>query len=138
MLQHINKMPDHIVKTLLNMMQASLVDGLSAPFNHIQRQCKHQTSQSMDFQGKNILMLAESKYRNILNNNTWTGIHTKGSKSVFQAGSKNSKGHHGNGEGPKCWNGCGGHHMVQDCKKPLSQKRIKASKKKFFAAKDKK
>jgi hypothetical protein len=83
-------------------------------------------------------MLAESEYRDMLNNNTWTGIHTKGTKPVFQAGGKNSKGHKGTGKGPECWNGCGGCHVVQDCKKPLDQNRITANKKKYFAAIDKK
>jgi hypothetical protein len=94
--------------------------------------------QGVDFQGENILMLAKSEYHDMLNDNTWTGIHTKGTESVFQAGGKNSKGHQGNGEGPECWNGCGGRHMVQDCKKPLDQKRISANKKKFYAALEKK
>jgi hypothetical protein len=39
-LQHINKMPDDIVKTLLNVMQTSSVDAFNARFNHIQRQRK--------------------------------------------------------------------------------------------------
>jgi hypothetical protein len=37
-LEHINKMPDDIVKTLLNVMQTSSVDAFNAQFNHIQRQ----------------------------------------------------------------------------------------------------
>jgi hypothetical protein len=142
-LQHINKMPDNIVKTLLNVMQTSSVDAFNAQFNHIQRQRKQnavlrQTRQRTDFQGENILMLAESEYRDLLNDNTWTGIHTKGTESVFQAGGKNSKGHQGAGEGPECWNSCGGRHVVQDCKKPLDQNRIAANKKKYFAAIDEK
>jgi hypothetical protein len=39
-LQHINKMPDNIVKTLLNVMQTSSADAFNAQFNHIQRQRK--------------------------------------------------------------------------------------------------
>jgi hypothetical protein len=77
-------------------------------------------------------MLAESEYRDMLNDNTWTGIHTKGTKSVFQAGGKNSKGHQGTGEGPKCWNGCGGRHVVQDCKPsctPSAARRLSRAKK---------
>jgi hypothetical protein len=142
-LQHINKMPDDIVKTLLNVMQTSSVDAFNAQFNHIQRQRKQnavlrQTGQGPDFQGENILMLAESEYRDMLNENTWTGIHTKGNESIFQAGQKNSKGNQGNGDGPECWNGCGGNHMVQDCKKPIDQNRVNANKKKFFDAIEKK
>ena len=141
-LQHINKMPDDMVKTLLNVMQTSSVDAFNAQFNHIQRQRKQnavlrQTGHSPEFQGENILMLAESEYRDMLNENTWTGIHTKGSESVFQAGTKNAKGHQER-EGPECWNGCGGRHMVQDCKKPHDQKRIAANKKKFYDAINKK
>ena len=83
-------------------------------------------------------MLAKSEYRDMLNNNTWTGIHKKGTESAFQAGGKNSKGHQGTGEGPECWNGCGARHMVQDCKTLLDQKRILANKKKFWAALEKK
>jgi hypothetical protein len=53
-LQHINKMPDDIVKTLLNVMQTSSVDAFNAQFNHIQRQRKQnavlrQTGQGTDF-----------------------------------------------------------------------------------------
>ena len=39
-LQHINKMPDDMVKTLLNVMQTSSVDAFNAQFNHIQKQRK--------------------------------------------------------------------------------------------------
>lgn len=75
-LQGVNKMLGNIIKSLLN-MQTSSVDAFNEQFN-----------QGPALQGENILMLAKSEYCNMLNENTWTGTHTKGSKSVFQAGSK--------------------------------------------------
>jgi hypothetical protein len=71
------------------------------------------------------------------NDNTWMGIHTKDTELASTAGINNFK-EKVAGEGPECWNGCGGRHMIQDCKKPINQKRLSASKKKFFDAKNKK
>ena len=116
--------------------------AFNAQFNHIQKQRKQnavlrQTGQGPDFIGENILMLAESEYRDMLNDNTWTGIHTKGSESIFQVGGSNTQ-ETPDDEGPECWNGCGGRHMVQDCKKPMDQKRVEANQKKYSVEQAKK
>jgi uracil phosphoribosyltransferase len=39
-IQHINKMPDDIVRTLLNVMQTSSVESFNQQFNHLQKQRK--------------------------------------------------------------------------------------------------
>jgi hypothetical protein len=82
-LQHINKMPEDIVPTLLNVMQTSSVESFNQQFNHLQKQREQnsvlrQTGAAASLHREDIFMLAESEYRDYANNNLWYGVHTKG------------------------------------------------------------
>jgi hypothetical protein len=134
-LQHINKMPVDIVRTLLTVMQTSSVDAFNAQFNNIQKQRKQnavlkKTGGHEEWNVDDIFTLAQSEYRDMLNDNTWNGIHTKGTDSIFQAGGGPPKG----GFEPECWN-CTGKHRVDECTQPKDQKRIEANRKKFLEKK---
>jgi hypothetical protein len=128
-LQHINKMPEDIVRTLLNVMQTSSVESFNQQFNHLQKQRKQnsvlrQTGAAASLCWEDIFMLAESEYRDYVNDNLSSGVHTKGTDSVFH----NSTGMPAKG-GPECWN-CLGPHRIDECKQFKDQLRIQANKKK--------
>jgi hypothetical protein len=72
-------------------------------------------------------MLAESEYRdNCVNDNLWSGVHTKGTDSVFH----NSTGTPAKRD-PECWN-CLGPHRIDVCKQSKDQLRMQANKKKWM------
>ena len=86
-LQHINKMPDDMVRTLINVMQTSSVEPFNSQFNNIQKQRKQnavlkKTGIGEDWNVDDIFTLAQSEYRDMLNDNTWNGIHTEGTEST--------------------------------------------------------
>jgi hypothetical protein len=129
-LQHINKMPEDIVRTLLNVMQTSSVESFNQQFNHLQKQRKQnsvlrQTGGAATLRWEDIFMLAESEYRDYVNDNLWSGVHTKGTNSVFHNSSESPA------KGPECWN-CLGPHRIEDCKQSKDQLRIQENKKKWM------
>jgi hypothetical protein len=129
-LQHINKMPEDIVRTLLNVMQTSSVDSFNQQFSHLQKQRKQnsvlrRTGGSASLRWEDIFVLAESEYRDYVNDNLWTGVHTKGTDSVFHNSTSTP------GKAPECWN-CLGPHRIDDCKQSKDQLRIQANKKKWM------
>jgi hypothetical protein len=74
--QHINKIPEDMVRTTLNIMQTSSVETFNAQFNIIQKQ---RTQNAMlkknggqdDWNVNDIFTLAQGEYLNMLNDNTW-------------------------------------------------------------------
>jgi hypothetical protein len=136
-LQHINKMPGDIVWTTINVMQTSSVEAFNAQFNNIRKQRKQnaglkKTQGHKDWNVDDIVILAQSEYHDMLNNNTWNGIHTKGMDSIFQAGGTNGppKG----GFEPECWN-CAGKHCVDECTQPKDPNHIETNRKKLLEQK---
>jgi hypothetical protein len=130
-LQHINKMPEDIVRSLLNVMQTSSVEPFNQQSNHLQKQRKQnsvlrQTGAAASLRWEDIFMLAESEYRDYVNDNLWSGVHTKGTDSVFH----NSTATPAKGD-PECWN-CLGPHRIDECKQSKDQLRIQANKKKWM------
>jgi hypothetical protein len=130
-LQHINKMPEDIVRTLLNVMQTSSVESFNQQFNHLQKQRKQnsvlrQTGAAASLRWEDIFMLAESEYRDYVKDNLWSSVHTKGTDSVFH----NSTGTPTKGD-PECWN-CLGPHYIDECKQSKDQLRVQANKKKWM------
>ncbi len=128
-------MPDDIVRTILNVMQTSSVNAFNARCNIIQKQRKQKavlkkTGGHDDWCVDDIFTLAQSEYRDMLNDNTWNGVHTKGTESIFQTGGTNGPPRIGAFE-PDCWN-CAGKHRVDECTKPKDQSRIEANRKIFL------
>jgi hypothetical protein len=66
-IQHINKMPEDIVRTLLNVMHTSSLDSFNQQFSHLQKQRKQnsvlrRTGGSASLRWEDIFVLAESEY----------------------------------------------------------------------------
>jgi hypothetical protein len=127
-LTSIHKLPEDIVKILIGVFQTTLVDEFNSTFNLLEKQRKQsavlrQTGASTGITAADIFTLAESKYRNMLQDNKWTSVHTTG-EAAFQSGM--DKGHFK----PECFN-CGGSHHAKECTKPRDEKRIHESMAKF-------
>jgi hypothetical protein len=123
-LTYIHKLPEDIIKILLQVFQTTSVDDFNATFHLLAKQRKQhavlrRTGAPPDFLPADIFTLAESEYRDMQTLNTWSGVHTKGS-SAFNAG------HPSDGTGTTtqlCFN-CGGPHHVKECKKPRDENKI--------------
>ena len=123
-LTYIHKLPEEMVKILLQVFQTTSVDDFNATFSLIEKQRKQQavlrrTGTGPDLLCADIFKIAESEYRDMLTLNTWTGAHTTGD-SVFHAGAKPG------GTGlfePTCFN-CNGLHHIKQCTKPRDKARI--------------
>jgi ferredoxin-fold anticodon binding domain-containing protein len=90
-LKHINKLPEDIVKTLLTVFQTSSVDSFNETFHLLQKTRKHaavlsQTGSLPSLTTDKIFKLAESDYRDMLQDSLWTGVTTTTGASTFAAG----------------------------------------------------
>jgi hypothetical protein len=75
------------------------------------------------------LPLAQTKYNEMLNENTWNGIHsTKSTESVSMLESQHAPPHMGAFD-QEYWN-CADKHHVDECRQPKDQTRIEANHKK--------
>jgi hypothetical protein len=128
-LTYIKKVPEDITKIMLQVMQASSVESFNETFHILEKQrklysvlCKTGRNDA-DITVDKIFTLAEAEYRDLHLDCKWTGIHTTGGESVFNAG-------HNRAWTPTCFN-CGGPHTDKECPKPQDQARIKIALKKF-------
>jgi hypothetical protein len=139
-LRHINKLPEDIIKTLLVVFQTSSVDSFNETFHLLQKTRKHaavlrQTGSTPTLSLEEIFKLAESDYRDMVQDSQWSGVTSKGGDSAFPAV-----------DGPPsippvrtglaCFN-CGGSHRQADCTKPRDDARIAANLTKFRASRAK-
>jgi hypothetical protein len=128
-LTYIHKLPEDIIKILLQVFLTSSVDDFNATFYLLEKQRKqhavlHRTGAPPDFLPADIFMLAKSKYRDMQTLNKWSGIHTKGS-SAFHAGQE------GSGQMQQhCFN-CRGNHHVKQCFQPHDEAWINLKADKF-------
>jgi hypothetical protein len=88
---------------------------------------------------ENVFTLAENRYQEMVELGHWTGVHTKGTGSVFNATQK--QGGKGATNTPRptgvCWN-CGGDHLLTACTRTKNEALIEANKQLFRANKQKK
>jgi hypothetical protein len=89
-LTSIHKLPDDIVKIFLQVFQTTSSEEFNLTFNLLKKQCKHsavlrQTGPSIGITTTNIFTMAESKYRNMLQDNKWSRVTTTGDVA-FHAG----------------------------------------------------
>jgi hypothetical protein len=124
-LTYIHKLPEDIVKILLQVFQTSSVADFNATFLLLEKQRKQhavlrRTGSPPDLLPSDIFKIAESEYRDMQTLNTWTGVHTKG-ESAFHAGRPPPGG--GGHFTPDCFN-CGESHHVKQCPKPRDETKI--------------
>jgi hypothetical protein len=139
-LRHINKLPEDIIKTLLAVFQTSSVDSFNETFHLLQKTRKHaavlrKTGSTPDLSLEEIFKLAESDYRDMIQDSQWSGVTNKGSESAFTAadattGATTPSDDSSSPRGLSCFN-CGGAHRQSECSKPKDDAKIAANLAKF-------
>jgi hypothetical protein len=129
-LTYINKIPEDLVKTMLAVMQTSSVDSFNETFHLIEKERKHhailrKTGFHATLTVDDIFCIAEAEYRDLGENSQWTGVHSSGQSSAFNAANSPPR-----AWTPTCFN-CGGPHSNKECPKPADPTRITAAVKKF-------
>jgi hypothetical protein len=115
-LNYIHKLPEDIIKILLQVFQTSLVADFNSTFLLLEKQRKQQavllrTGAPPDILASDIFTFAESKYRDMQTQNKWSGVHIKG-ELAFHAGSP------GPGRVQQVCFNCGGTNHVKQCTLP--------------------
>jgi hypothetical protein len=115
-LAQINIVPQHIVRTMLQIMQTTSVPKFNNTFELMETsRCVNDCEPTLhvgvtgQFNGNTIFSIADQKYASMMEANQWNGVSNKGSKSTFITV--------GSGKEPVCWN-CGGPHRLPDCTLP--------------------
>jgi hypothetical protein len=130
-LNYIHKLPEDIIKILLQVFQTSSVADFNSTFLLLEKQHKQhavlrRTGAPPDLLPSDIFTLAESEYRDMQTQNKWSGVHTKG-KSAFHTG------HPGAGQVQQLCFNCGGAHHVKQCTLPRDEGKINKEAAKFMA-----
>jgi hypothetical protein len=129
---YIHKLPEDIIKILLQVFQTSLVDNFNATFHLLEKQQKLavlcMTGAPPDFLPLDIFMLAESEYPDMQTLNKWSGIHKKGA-SAFNASHSSDGTRHMT---QLCFK-CRGNHLVKQCSKSHDENWINKSAANFKA-----
>jgi hypothetical protein len=131
-LAHINRVPQNIFRTMLQIMQTNYVPKFNNTFELMEtsrfvNDCEPTlyvwvTGQ---FNVNTIFSIGEQKYASMMEANQWKGISNKVSKSTFITV--------GYGKKLVCWN-CGGTHRLPECTLPKNQEKISEGKKKMHDA----
>ena len=119
-----------ITRQIIKVMQTTSVDEFNEVFKTLDRDRfidnvmldSNQSSQRV-LTYERIFRLAETKYIDMNEAGTWTGVNTKGGDSVFKAELNK------NGSKIVCDN-CGGPHVLGECKLPRDEAKIKENRKK--------
>jgi hypothetical protein len=138
-LTYIKLLPKDIIKLLLTVMQTSSVISFNETFHLLQKDRKQaavlrKTGPTSGITIPEIFLLAESEYRELVEESKWNGVSTTGTKSIFAAGTPGNPGP--SGKTIVCFN-CGGSHILTSCPTPKDEQRILANRTKFFDQKKK-
>jgi hypothetical protein len=131
-LAQINRVPQNIVRTMLQIMQTTSVPKFNNMFELMEtsrfvNDCEPTLHVGVtgQFNVNTFFSIAEQKYASMMEANQWNGVSNKGSKSTFITV--------GSGKEPVCWN-YGGPHRLPDCTLPKNQEKISEGKKKMHDA----
>jgi hypothetical protein len=118
-LSQINRVPQNIVRTMLQIMLMTSVPKFNNTFELME------TSRFVNDCEPTIFSIAQEKYAFMMEANQWNGVSSKGSKSTFITVRS--------GKEPICWN-CGGPHRLPDCTLPKNQEKLSEGKHKMHDA----
>jgi hypothetical protein len=111
-LAQINRVPQNIVRTMLQIMQTTSVPKFNNTFELLEtsrfvNDCEPALHVGVtgQFNVNKIFSIAEQKYASMMEANQWNGVSNKGSNSTFITV--------GSGKETVCWN-CGGPHRLPD------------------------